>query len=140
MLTIYYDSHCPMCAAEMRHLKRFDKKGVINLIDLHQLANEKDHTDIHFDEAMKILHGKYQGNVLKGLEVTHRAWTLVGFGVWVAPLNWPVIKPLSHFVYVWVAKHRHTVSSYLAKWLNLESPCKKGVCYAKKQSSDHWRK
>lgn len=46
--------------------------------------------------ALQILHGEYQGRLLLALDVTHRAWTLVGRGALVAPLQFPVIKQEAH--------------------------------------------
>ena len=96
MLTIFYDGNCPMCATEMAHLKKHDTDNRISLVDIHQDDFSARYPSVCFDDAMKILHGHYKSQLLLGLEVTHRAWTLVGKGFWVAPLNWPIIKTISH--------------------------------------------
>ena len=98
MLTIFYDGNCPLCATEMAHLKKHDQNNVISLVDIHQNDFAAIYPSVSFDAAMKILHGHYNGQLLLGLAVTHRAWTLVGKGFWVAPLNWPVFKTISHWV------------------------------------------
>jgi predicted DCC family thiol-disulfide oxidoreductase YuxK len=132
MLTIFYDGQCPMCATEMRHLKQHDKNNVIHLIDLHQDDLAKNHPDINVSKAMQILHGQYQGELLLGLEVTHRAWTIVGKGFWVAPLNWPILKPMSHWVYLIIAKHRQTISKWVGKLPGVNKDnCNTGTCYKK---------
>ena len=139
-LTIFYDGQCPLCSTEMQHLKQHDKADLIHLVDLHQADFSTLYPDINVDEGMKILHGTYQGERLLGLEVTHRAWTLVGKGFWVAPLNWPVIKTLSHWVYLVVAKYRHPISAFLAKRLGITAThCNSGTCYDKKTDTDHRR-
>jgi predicted DCC family thiol-disulfide oxidoreductase YuxK len=90
---------------------------------------------------MKILHAFYDGKILLGLEVTHRAWTIVGKGFWVAPLNWPVIKTLSHWVYLGLAKYRHQISALLAKIFALpNTQCISGTCYDNSTNTDHRRK
>ncbi|MEH6451435.1 MAG: DUF393 domain-containing protein [Psychromonas sp.] len=132
MLTIFYDGQCPMCSQEMKHLKKHDKNDAISLVDIHQVDLELLYPDISFGKAMKILHGNYQGQLLLGLEVTHRAWTLVGKGFWVAPLNWPIFKTVSHWIYLGVAKYRHQVSAFLAKRFGLKvDKCSSGTCYDK---------
>jgi predicted DCC family thiol-disulfide oxidoreductase YuxK len=137
MLIIYYDGQCPLCSKEMSHLKQYDKESAIDLVDIHQKNFQSLHPDISFNKAMKILHGKYKGKQLLGLEVTHRAWTLVGKGFWVAPLNWPIIKQLSHGVYLGLAKYRHSISSFLAKRFGLTIPhCSSGACYDKSKNTD----
>ncbi|MEW6991846.1 thiol-disulfide oxidoreductase DCC family protein [Colwelliaceae bacterium 6441] len=133
MLTIFYDGNCPLCTTEMTYLKRHDKNNLINLINLHQPDFASSFPEIAFNEAMQILHGRYQGKLLLGLEVTHRAWTLVGKGFWVAPLNWSVIKTLSHWGYLGMAKYRHQISFILNKAFHLSATkCQSGVCYDKK--------
>ena len=132
MLTIFYDGHCPMCATEMRHLKQHDTDDLIELVNIHQDNFAARYPNIEFSKAMKILHGTYQGELLLGLQVTHRAWTLVGKGFWVAPLNWPVIKTVSHWVYLAIAKYRHQVSAVLSRLPGVTAEqCSTNTCYGK---------
>lgn len=141
VLTIFYDGNCPMCHAEMQHLKRVDDNNRIALVNLHSLEFRELYPDINFDEAMRILHGRYNGKQLLGLEVTHRAWTIVGKGFWVAPLNWPIVKTVSHWVYCLVAKYRHPISVFLSKVFGVgRQQCESGVCYGKQTGADHRRK
>jgi predicted DCC family thiol-disulfide oxidoreductase YuxK len=141
MLTIFYDGHCPMCSTEMAHLKSYDTYNIIRLVDIHQDDFNRLYPNINFDEAMKILHAYYGENLLLGLEVTHRAWTLVGKGIWVAPLNWPVFKTISHWVYLGIAKYRHPISALLAKSFGIKTThCTSGVCYDVSKNTDNRRK
>ena len=138
MLTIFYDGQCPMCSTEMRHLKKYDKSDLITLVDVHQDNFGALYPDINAADAMKILHGDYQGKLLFGLEVTHRAWTLVGKGIWVAPLNWPVIKTVSHWVYLGLARYRQPISTFLSKIFGIKvDNCTSGTCYDKSTDIDH---
>lgn len=130
-----------MCSAEMQHLKRVDGDNLIELVNIHDGEFSEQYPHISFDQAVKVLHGSYQGKQLLGLEVTHRAWTLVGKGFWVAPLNWPVVKPVSHWIYCLVAKYRHPISSFLAKVFGVgHQQCESGVCYGKQTGANHRRK
>jgi predicted DCC family thiol-disulfide oxidoreductase YuxK len=132
MLTIFYDGQCPMCEMEIKHLKIHDTNNLIHAVDIHQHNFKHLYPKIDFIEAMKILHGTYEGELLLGLEVTYRAWTLVGKGSWVAPLNWPGIKTITHWIYLIIAKHRHKISPLLAILLGIEvNHCKSGTCYDK---------
>ena len=138
MLTIFYDGKCPLCATEMDHLKRHDKDNLITLVDLHLQDFDTLYPEIEFTNAMEILHATYQGKLLLGLEVTHRAWTLVGKGFWVAPLNWPVIKTVSHWAYLGLAKYRHQISALLAKTFKIEAAnCSSGACYDKSTNANN---
>lgn len=139
-LTIFYDGKCPLCATEMQHLKQHDKFNLIHLVDLHQTDFCASYPEINVTDAMRILHGHYQGKLLLGLEVTHRAWTIVGKGVWVAPLNWPIIKTVSHWCYLIIAKYRHPISAFLAKRLGISTDnCTSGTCYDTTTHTDHRR-
>ena len=141
MITIFYDGNCPMCLAEMNHLKKFDVDNEIHLVNIHQEDFATIYSVVNVDDAMKILHAFYDGKILLGLEVTHRAWTIVGKGFWVAPLNWPVIKTLSHWVYLGLAKYRHQISALLAKIFGLpNTQCISGTCYDNSTNTDHRRK
>lgn len=138
ILTIFYDGQCPLCCAEMRKLKKLDKCNQINLINIHSQTFIDSYPDISFDSAMSVLHGIYKDKLLLGLEVTHRAWSLVGKGFWLAPLNWPLIKPISHGCYLIVAKYRQPISSALAKVFNMDTTqCKSGVCFDNKPNTHH---
>ena len=140
MLTIFYDGHCPMCATEMKHLKNYDTDNLINLVDIHQKDFEVLYPTVNSVDAMRILHGHYNQQLLLGLEVTHRAWTLVGKGFWVAPLNWPVFKTLSHWIYLAIAKYRHQISAFIAKAFGIKvADCISGTCHDNSTNIDHRR-
>lgn len=140
-LIIFYDGHCPMCSLEMQHLLKHDKQHRIQLENIHDEHFEDNFPHINPDKALEILHGEYNGNILLGLDVTHRAWTLIGKGLWVAPLGWPVFKQIAHSFYLLIAKYRHPISRFLAKIFKIESPpCEQGTCYVKTTSHHHRRK
>lgn len=139
-MLIFYDGQCPMCTAEMRHLKKYDDNDLIKLVDIHDDEFATIYPEISFNEAMRILHGYHQGELLLGLDVTYRAWTLVGKGVWVAPLNWPGMKTLSHWGYRRVAKHRLRISTCLSKCFGLKvENCPSGSCYSETSDINHRR-
>jgi len=141
MLTIFYDGNCPLCATEMKQLKIQDKNSLINLVDIQQKDFATHYPKVKYQAAMKILHGDYNGQLLLGLEVTHRAWTIVGKGFWVAPLNWPIFKTISHWVYLGLAKYRHQISALLVKLFNISTTnCASGTCYDNRTNTDHRRK
>lgn len=137
-LTIFYDGHCPLCTLEMQKLKMHDKNNLINLVNLHQESFSTQYPHIDSNKAMQKLHGEYQGKILVALDVTHRAWTLVGKGYLVAPLQFPLIKQIAHGTYLVVAKYRHPISNFLYQRLGIGSKaCIEGVCYEKPNHSDH---
>ena len=140
-LVIYYDGQCPLCSVEMQKLKQHDANNMIELVNLHQENFSTLYPTINKGDAMKILHGTYKGEMLYALDVTYRAWSLVGKGRWVALLQFPVIKPLAHLCYLVLAKYRHPISNTLSRLFNLtDNTCSQGTCYVSKSQSDHRRK
>lgn len=110
-LTIFYDSHCPLCMLEMQQLKTIDHKDRIQLVDLHADDLKKAFPHINKDDAMKRLHGQLDsGEVLYGLDVTCRAWSLVGKHRWLMILRWPLIRPLADLAYRIFARHRDRIA------------------------------
>lgn len=137
-LTIFYDNKCPLCSLEMKKLKSYDHKNVIVLVGLHQENFQTLFPFINFSKAMKILHGQYQGKILLGLKVTHRAWTLVGRGALVAPLQFPVIKQVAHGSYLLLAKYRQPISTFLYQRFGIGViTCEQGTCYEKPNNINH---
>ena len=63
------------------------------------------------------------GNVFTGLDVTHKAWSLVGVGWLYAPLRWPVISTIADIGYKIFAKHRYQISYLLTGKKRSEDDC-----------------
>lgn len=140
-LTIFYDGNCPLCNLEMEKLKRHDSNNAIILVNLHEPNFHYDYPSVSKKDGMKILHGYYRNQKLLGLEVTHRAWTLVGKGIYVAPLDWPILKQLSHQVYLVIAKYRHPISTFIHQRFGFGSTrCNQGTCYGNSNNTNHRRK
>jgi predicted DCC family thiol-disulfide oxidoreductase YuxK len=119
-LTLFYDGGCPLCLAEMRHLYQLDQEQCIEFVDINSQEFASQHPTIDRDEANRILHGQLpSGEIILGLDVTHRAWTLVGKGWWIAPLRWPLFKPVADWAYLLFARHRNLIS----KWVTGQPRC-----------------
>ncbi|PKF62656.1 DUF393 domain-containing protein [Psychromonas sp. psych-6C06] len=139
-LTIFYDGKCPLCSLEMQKLKRADKYNRIILEDIHQPEFRTRFPEISVTKALQILHGLYQGKQLLALDVTHRAWSLVGKGVWVAPLQFPVIKQVSHQAYLLLANYRYPISQFISQRFSIGTKrCSTGTCYGNPNNTDHRR-
>ncbi|WP_328824440.1 thiol-disulfide oxidoreductase DCC family protein [Thalassotalea algicola] len=140
ILTIFFDGSCPLCTLEMDKLKQYDHNNAIELVNIHQADFQFHYPGIDVDKAMRILHGYYNGEVLLGLNVTHRAWTLVGKGVYVAPLAMPIFKQIAHICYLVVAKYRKPISQFLYRNFQLgKNTCDKRSCYEKYNNANHRR-
>ncbi|MGY5747166.1 thiol-disulfide oxidoreductase DCC family protein [Vibrio antiquarius] len=123
-LTIFYDGTCQLCAKEMHALKRRDVKQAIKIVDIYS-DDFSDYPQIDAQKANTILHALNDNNeLILGLDVTHRAWQLVGRGWLYAPLRWPLLKPIADWLYLRFANNRYRVSY----WLTGNSRCNSGQC------------
>ncbi len=113
-LSIFYDSKCPLCVAEMEALRAKDTLGQILAEDIHDPGFGERHPDIELSAAMKALHGKSDGRLLVGLDVSKEAWHRV------APKSFnsrlltlarrPLFRKLSDTLYTMFARHRYFIS------------------------------
>ena len=128
-LTIFYDSQCPLCLAEMNKLKQQDTKARINFVSLHDEDSLQVYPELDRSEAMTILQGRLtSGQYIEGLDVTHQAWSLVGKGAYTAILRWPILKICFDVIYRIFAKHRYGISALLTgKRRTYETGCRCGL-------------
>lgn len=132
-LTVFYDGFCPLCVKEMTQLAKKDKCGFLAFYDINQVQLSVEHPDIDFVEANRFLHAKTSnGEIITGLDVTYLSWKLVGRGGIIAPLRWPVIKPVADKLYKMFAKHRYQIS----KWFTGKARCE-GSCDIQTYVSDN---
>lgn len=113
-LTVFYDGQCPLCLAEMRQLQALDQQGRLGFVDINGDDFSKRYPAIDQAQASRILHGQLDtGERLLGLDVTYRAWSLVGKHRWLALLRWPVVKPIADIGYRIFARYRYQISYWL---------------------------
>lgn len=116
ILTIFYDSFCPLCSAEINQLKTYDSNNQLSFADINAVDFVQRYPYIDKVEANKLLHGELSnGEMIYGLDVTCMAWTTVGKHRWLAILRWPGIRWISDRAYLFFARHRNTISSLLMK-------------------------
>ncbi|WBA14570.1 thiol-disulfide oxidoreductase DCC family protein [Salinivibrio proteolyticus] len=114
MVTLFYDSLCPLCVKEMRKLSRWDKNQQLILEDIHHSDFAARFPDVDPKAANRILHAKdSQGQMVYGLDATYAAWHAVGKGYWVSWLRWPVIAWFADQAYLFFARHRYRISALL---------------------------
>ncbi|TKB46035.1 thiol-disulfide oxidoreductase DCC family protein [Thalassotalea mangrovi] len=113
-LTIYFDGKCPLCLQEMRALQRKNAENLLYFVDINRLDFQELYPQINVEKAKAILHGEDDsGNILLGLDVTYRAWSLVGEKWRVAPLRWPLVAKAADKAYLLFARNRYTISRWL---------------------------
>lgn len=128
MITLFYDSYCPLCVEEMDQLRKYDQDCQLNLVDIHQQNFTEHYPHIDVNAADRILHAQLtDGTLLYGLDATYAVWKTVGKHRWLGALRWPVIRWFADYSYLFFAKHRYTISRLLTGQERCES-CERGVC------------
>ena len=119
-LTIFYDGACPLCLKEMQHLHRADRLEKIRFEDINCKQFQTHYPAVDKHSANRILHGMLaDGSIILGLDVTCKAWGLVGKGRWISYLRWPLIKQISDLVYLVFARYRYPIS----RWITGQQRC-----------------
>ncbi|MHC4976520.1 MAG: thiol-disulfide oxidoreductase DCC family protein [Planctomycetota bacterium] len=108
LLTLFYDSQCPLCAREIAMLRRKDaRKGRLSFIDI--AASDFDPTPYNrsLDDMMRQMHAiTNEGVMLTGVEVFRQAYAQIGLGWLLAPTRWPIVRPLTDAAYRLFAWYR----------------------------------
>ena len=113
-ITVFYDWHSPLCTAEMDMLREADTQGKLALEDIHASDFSQRYPKIDRESADRVLHGlNDEGQLILGLDVTVAAWSAVGKKRWLAILRWPVVGWFADRVYLFFAKYRKGISSFL---------------------------
>lgn len=123
-LTLFYDGRCPLCVAEMARLASLDNTRALVFEDI----NAEDFTDRYHSidpaKANQVLHGWDENqSLLLGLDVSCRAWKLVGKHRWMAALRWPLIRPIADLGYRLFARHRYFFSRLLTGQPRCDDRC-----------------
>lgn len=126
--TLFYDGTCPLCVAEMDQLRHFNTQNRLRFEDITQADFSTRYPDIDPLAASNVLHGKLSnGDLLLGLDVTHKAWSIVGRKRWIAVLRWPGIRWVADKAYLFFARNRYQISFLLTGKRRCQS-CQQGSC------------
>ncbi|MFC3121231.1 thiol-disulfide oxidoreductase DCC family protein [Agaribacter flavus] len=122
--TIFYDGKCPLCVKEMQHLIRKDKENNLQFENIHAGDFSRKFPDLDINELDARIHGiDENGKLYIGLDVTHKAWSLVGVGWLYAPLRWPLLRWFADKAYLVFAKHRYKLSFWITGKKRCEDNC-----------------
>jgi predicted DCC family thiol-disulfide oxidoreductase YuxK len=129
---LFYDGLCPLCEKEVSHLLKRDKEKRIQFEDISLPDFSERYPELNLDDLNARIHGQLEdGTMITGLDVTHKAWSLVGVGWLYAPLRWPVIRWFADHFYLFFAKHRYRISY----WLTGKERCEGNRCDISARSS-----
>lgn len=96
--------------AEMRQLKKYDTANKLNFVNLHDDDFNDDYPHIDTTRAKQILHEQLDsGELLPGLDVTHRTWSMFGKHKWLVILYRSVIQLAANGIYLLFARYRNRI-------------------------------
>lgn len=119
---VIYDGECKFCTASVRKLHRFDGRGRLAFISLHDPDVARRYPDLTHDEMMQYMFVIPQdGRRLRGAEAFKYLSTRLPLLYWMAPLLYlPGLMPLWQWLYRKFAKTRY-------RFGRIES-CENGSC------------
>jgi predicted DCC family thiol-disulfide oxidoreductase YuxK len=108
-LTVLYDGNCGLCLVSVARLRRVDRGGRIELLDLHDPSVSARFPQVNREEALRLMQAvDPEGKVYAGVD----AWARAGLALpgWKV-VAWLLLVPGIHFVagkiYAWVARNRY---------------------------------
>ena len=88
--TLFYDGQCPLCAREIRTLRKLQRGNLI-FADIHEQREGSDTLPGH-EALLRRLHlMTWTGEWVTGLRANVRAWSHTPLGFLFKPLLWPGI-------------------------------------------------
>lgn len=94
-LTLYFDGDCPLCAREIKILRRHAAESRLLFVDISSSAFDAKVLGFTFEQMQSALHARFaDGRWVTGLDATLWSWRAAGLGFWATPLTWRAIRPL----------------------------------------------
>ncbi|AOY89143.1 thiol-disulfide oxidoreductase [Marinobacter salinus] len=104
--TLFYDGSCPLCAREIRTLRKL-QDGTLIFADIHEQQGDNQGLPSH-ELLLRRLHLMTRtGEWVIGLHANVRAWSHTRFGFLFKPLLWPIIFPTASRIYEGWADRRY---------------------------------
>jgi predicted DCC family thiol-disulfide oxidoreductase YuxK len=107
-LTIYYESACPLCNAEIQNLMLRNTGGLLWFADVSAPDFSDFPAGTTLADLLALVHGRTaDGRVLRGVEVFRLAYQAAGLGWVSSALRLPVLGRMIEAAYPVLARHRH---------------------------------
>jgi len=127
---VLFDSHCPICRAEMLRLKQHDKHARLALLDINSPAFNPETWGVSHADASNALHVLTPDNEwLVAMPAIRHVYECVGLGWLMAPTRWLFLSSLADRAYQWFAPNRMAVSRWIGM-NNNDHRCDEQFCRA----------
>ena len=116
---VFYDGDCPLCVREIVMLRRMDRRGRIDFVDISDASFDSASVGVDWVTLMERIHGRLpDGTLVEGVEVFRRLYAAVGLSWLVWLTRAPGISHVLELGYRVFAENR----------LRLTGRCIDGVC------------
>lgn len=117
-LTIYYESACPLCRAEMTNLMLRNQAGLLRFEEVSAPGFASPLPGVSLADLLTLIHARRaDGAVVRGVEVFRLAYQAVGLPGVARALRLPVLRGVAERAYPVLARHRHRIPRRLVGWL-----------------------
>jgi predicted DCC family thiol-disulfide oxidoreductase YuxK len=106
-IEVFHDGACPLCAREIRWLRRLDRRGRIRFTDIADPAFDPASVGLTFEALMARIHGRLpDGRIIEGVEVFRQLYAAAGFRRLAAVSRAPGLARLLDLGYWLFARNR----------------------------------
>jgi predicted DCC family thiol-disulfide oxidoreductase YuxK len=99
-LTLYFDGDCPLCAREIKVLRRHAAESRLLFVDINSAEFDAKALGFTLEHMQATLHACFaDGRWVSGLDATLWSWRAAGLGFWAQPLSWRALRPLLALCY-----------------------------------------
>ncbi|MFM9879179.1 MAG: thiol-disulfide oxidoreductase DCC family protein [Burkholderiaceae bacterium] len=117
-LTLYYESACPLCNAEMTNLMLRNHGQLLRFVDVSAPGFAAVPPGTSLQDLLDLIHAqRADGQVVKGVEVFRLAYEAVGLGGVARALRLPVLGALAKHAYPLLARNRHRIPRSLVRFM-----------------------
>ncbi len=132
-LTVLFDGSCSLCRASVARARRFDSRGRVEFLDLHDPAAPQRFPQVDRELAMRWMQAiDVRGRLFSGVDAWVRIGLLLPGWKWLA---WLLLVPGIHWlaakIYAWVARNRYRWNRELCA----DGTCKVHLPESSKQSN-----
>ncbi|WP_240324384.1 thiol-disulfide oxidoreductase DCC family protein [Trinickia diaoshuihuensis] len=126
-MTLYIDGNCPLCVAEVKRLRAWDRHRRLAFVDIAQPGFDPSPLGVELAALNRQIHAwTADGHRLVGIDTFVAAYTHVGKGWIVAPLRVPMLRPFFRAAYLVFARNRMRLSRWLG--MGTLSECTTQAC------------
>ncbi len=116
--TMYFDGDCPICALEIRNLRRLDSGQRLAFVDVTATDFDAGDCGLTREALLARMHARRaDGRMESGMQVFRSAYEEVGLGWLVRWTGWPGVRRVFDWLYLRFANNREWLGARLGRLL-----------------------